>query len=260
MKPQFHFEQKKFEALVPKQQHKKCAELLRHVYSTFTPSTFQRVELEEYKKMTQWMHLNLPTLTTQEELASRFHFHRTHADISVKEHNLLQKPEPLQVTTTDKDTGLEFLSIDIYLDHLRSTHNIGSIIRTTEALRLGSLFFSNEMAAPSHIQVQNTSMGASRWVTCAQDRSLDSLKRPIIALETIPDATPYYEFTFPDAFTLVVGNEELGCSKASLAIADYYIQIPLYGRKNSLNVATAFAIVAAEIVKQKQQRLRNDQN
>ena len=253
MKPQFHFEQKKFETLKPKQQHKKCAELLKSVYSTY--DSFQLAELDEYKKMTQWMHLNLPMLTTQEELASRFHFHRSQADISLKEHNLLQKPEHPQVTTSDKDTGLEFLPIDIYLDHLRSTHNIGSILRTTEALRLGHLFFSSEMAAPDHIQVQNTSMGAAAWVTCAQNRTLDSLKRPIIALETIPEAAPYYEFPFPDSFTLVVGNEELGCSKASLAIADYYIQIPLYGRKNSLNVATAFAIVAAEIVKQK--KLKN---
>lgn len=246
MKPKFHFEQKKFESLNLKQQHKKCAELLRHVFATQDEKP-----LTSYQKMIQWMGLDLAMPCTQEELASRFHFHREKAGISFKEHNLLQNPK---VTTFDKASGQEFLPIDIFLDELRSTHNIGSIIRTTEAFRLGRLFFSSNMAAPCHTQVQKTSMGAASWVECTQNKPLASLKRPIIVLETIKEAQPYYDFQFPDSFTLVVGNEELGCSKASLAIADFYIQIPLWGRKNSLNVATAFAIVAAEIVKQKRQK------
>ena len=87
------------------------------------------------------------------------------------------------------------------------------------------------------------------------------------------------KFHFPKGcFTLVLGNEEFGCSKQLVEAADTIVllrlcrascahrpscvprrtvtrgcaqvEIPLYGRKNSLNVANAFAVVAAEIRKQ----------
>ena len=51
--------------------------------------------------------------------------------------------------------------------------------------------------------------------------------------------------------TFPLGNEEYGCSKETLAMADYLLTIPLYGRKNSLNVSNAFAIAAQEICRQK---------
>lgn len=70
-------------------------------------------------------------------------------------------------------------------------------------------------------------------------------------METAAEAIPITDFEFPETFTLVIGNEEYGCSDAILAQADYVIKIPLRGRKNSLNVANAFAIAAAEISRQR---------
>ena len=49
----------------------------------------------------------------------------------------------------------------------------------------------------------------------------------------------------------VLGNEERGCSTESIKSSDAYINIPLFGKKNSLNVACAFAIIASEISRQK---------
>lgn len=242
MKPTFEFQKKKFCSLDAKQQHKKCAQLLCEVYSE--PSNLPMSNI--YGQLINWMEADLKVPENREEIADRFHYHLKEACISVKEHNFLPRVE-----TTDKETGQTPLPISIYLDRLRSAHNIGSIIRTTEALRLGTIFFSEAMAEPTHDQVQKTAMGASDWVTCKQHTPLGQLNRPIIALETIPSATAYYDFQFPDTFTLVIGNEEEGCSEATLKTADHFIQIPLYGRKNSLNAACAFAIVAAEIAKQK---------
>ena len=248
MKRTFCFHKKKFLTLPPKQQHKKCAEPLRELYVSDLVSTL----FDNYAMLIQWMGLDLKPLETKEELADRFHYHRQLAQVSLKEHHLLPC-----VTHYDKETSHNFLPIDIYLDRLRSAHNIGSIIRTCEALRLGHLFFSASMASPDQFQVQKTAMGAAAHITCQQAVGLESLRKPIIALETIPQAPAYYDFIFPEEFTLILGNEEEGCSQSSLAQADHYIQIPLYGKKNSLNVACSFAIVAAEIVKQKQNTKTN---
>ena len=63
-------------------------------------------------------------------------------------------------------------------------------------------------------------------------------------METISDGENCNSFTFPKSFTLLFGNEQYGLSDETLAKADHFIHIPLYGNKNSLNVATAFAIMA----------------
>jgi tRNA G18 (ribose-2'-O)-methylase SpoU len=141
--------------------------------------------------------------------------------------------------------------IAIYLDNLRSAHNVGSVIRTVEALAIGSLYFSCQTPFITHQQVQNTAMGSTQWVSCYQGVDLSSLPRPIVVLETSPEALSLYEFIFPSSFTLVIGNEEYGCSDETLKLADYLVEIPLRGCKNSLNVANAFAIAAGEISRQK---------
>ncbi|MCE2983540.1 MAG: TrmH family RNA methyltransferase, partial [Parachlamydia sp.] len=90
-----------------------------------------------------------------------------------------------------------------------------------------------------------------QWVSCFKEIPLSQLKKPIIALETATGAHNLYDFSFPSSFTLVVGNEEYGCSDETLHLADEWVEIPLRGRKNSLNVANAFAIAAGEIARQK---------
>ena len=174
---------------------------------------------------------------TPEEHSNAFHHHLQAAGQKVKEHNLL-------VRTGDREVGAPYLPIDIYLDHLRSAHNVGSIFRTTEALRLGKIYLSEQTPTPDQKQVHDTGLGACEWVEWTQG---PPQRRPIIALETVERAVSLSDFEFPESFTLVVGNEEYGCSQEMLAAADHVIEIPLFGKKNSLNVANAFAIVAAEI-------------
>lgn len=246
MKSLFQFQEKKFKSLSKKLQHKNCFELLREAFHNAS----RRIELlNEYKNLLSLMELNLKAPVTEEELQDHFHFHREKANVSVKEHNFLTA-----VKTLDQESSVPFLPIDIYLDKLRSTHNIGSIIRTVEAFRLGEVFFSDGMADPDHVQILKSSMGASEWVKTHKNSELETLKRPIIALETSPTSPTYYDFIYPDSFTLAVGNEEKGLSDHTLRHADEIIHIPLFGRKNSINVSQAFAICASEIVRQKRQK------
>ena len=110
------------------------------------------------------------------------------------------------------------------------------------------VFFSESMAFIDNKQVQDSSMNTFQWVECERITSLDSLPRPLIALELHPKGTPINDYAFPQHhFTLALGNEEYGCSKELLAEADALVQIPLRGRKSSLNVSNAFAIATYAI-------------
>lgn len=222
---------RKFLSLPLPRQHQKCALALK------------KNDLQSYAEWQSWMQLE-PIDYTPESLSNRYHFHLAQAGKSLKEHNLL-------IEQGDRNFSEETWPIHIYLDHLRSAHNVGSIVRTTEALSLGTLYFSPQTPFINHPQVQKAAMGSAPWVKALPCIQIDALPKPLIALETTQNATSLYDFVFPETFTLALGNEEYGLSQEILNIADAFIRIPLRGRKNSLNVANAFAIAAAEIQRQR---------
>lgn len=235
------FSKRKFLSLTIVQQHKHAAALLKEAYQTNPPEVG-----EVYRRIEKW--LNLPALNAEtRHVADRYHWHLAQGGVRIKEANFLPA-----LRTGDRAKPLQPpLPICVYLDQLRSAHNVGSILRTVESLQLGEVCFSGQTPFVDQKPVQDTSMGTHAWVPCRQG-ALSECPRPVIALETSPDAIPLSQFIFPSTFTLAVGNEEYGCSEATLRSADALIEIPLAGRKNSLNVANAFAIVAYEVRRQLQ--------
>lgn len=187
-----------------------------------------------------------PIAWTAEEIELRFHSH------SLASGRGLAEADFLQLSIGDRTTAEEWLNIHTYLDGLRSCHNVGSILRTVEAFRLGPVYFSGDMMPKNHPQLQKTSMGAWQHVTIKQN---EEPPRPWIALETVPEAPPFNEWIYPVGCSLIVGNEERGINNDLLKRADAVVTIPLAGYKNSLNVANAFAILAAEVAMQHRKKL-----
>jgi tRNA G18 (ribose-2'-O)-methylase SpoU len=241
----YDFTKKKFLALSSHRQHKKCAELLCFVYNKLMNQEEWEAEWQLYQQLLEWMNEPMIQSPSIQKIADRYHAHLQQAALSKREHHLLP-----QIRKGDRIQGEAAWPIAIYLDHIRSAHNVGSMIRTVEALALGSLYFSPQTPFITHKQVQDTAMGAIQWVNCYQGIELASLPHPMIVLETSQEAISLYEMIFPSSFTLVVGNEEYGCSDETLKRADYLVEIPLRGHKNSLNVANAFAMAAGEISRQ----------
>lgn len=217
--------------------HKKAAELLRTYYESRHPRY-----LTLYRRVEQWFQLLAFQENDFRQFSDRYHFHLSKAGISWKEHNLLSS-----IQQTDKPSDAPYLPIVIYLDNLRSAFNVGSILRTTEAFRLGTICFAKHTPFIDNFKVQKTSMATFDKVHCLQDVNFSELPRPLIALETDPEAPSIFNFSFPHSFTLMLGNEEYGLSEEALSLRDDTVKIPLYGFKNSLNVASAFAIAAGVI-------------
>jgi tRNA G18 (ribose-2'-O)-methylase SpoU len=238
------FSKEKFMTLSLESRHKKASAAIKLLYDNLLQGSIDPKILAYYKALESYLDWPAVELTFQ-SLSDRFHKHASLALLDFKEHNLLA-----QITKYDSPSQNPFLPVDIYLDNIRSAHNVGSIIRTTEALRLGSVFFSKQMVTTSCKKLQDTAMGTLDKVTIEILEDLQQLKSPRIAIETSQDAFCLHEFVFPKSFSLMFGNEEYGLSQQALQMADYIVKIPLHGFKNSLNVACAFSMIASEIRRQ----------
>jgi tRNA G18 (ribose-2'-O)-methylase SpoU len=146
--------------------------------------------------------------------------------------------------------ALEKNPLYIILDNLRSAFNVGSIFRLCDAMRASGLFLCGYTAFPPHIKLDKTSLGTIGYVpwrkfpTTAE--AVGHLKEQGIAVwaaETASESVPYSEAEYPSTLGLVFGNEALGVSAEALELCDGLVEIPLYGFKNSINVAASCAVI-----------------
>jgi tRNA G18 (ribose-2'-O)-methylase SpoU len=70
------------------------------------------------------------------------------------------------------------------------------------------------------------------------------------ALETTSASLSYTEVSYPRPVALVLGNEALGVEQEVLEGCDALVEVPVFGYKNSLNVACTAAVVVYEILRQ----------
>jgi len=240
------FTKKKFLNLDIKKKHKTLAELLRNIYEKLLLKQYVLHLFKYYNQLCIWQGLKTFETKNLKEIADKYHYHLNLANISLKEHNLL----PTLKTIDGNNDEKPFLENAIYLDGLRSAFNVGNIIRTTEALRIGKIYFDEKTPFIDNEKVQKTSMSSYQFTKCYNKFDIKNLPRPFIGLDTSKDSIPIYDFIFPKNFTLILGNEEVGISDKMLKEVDYLIEIPMLGFKNSINVASAYSICSNEIRRQ----------
>jgi tRNA G18 (ribose-2'-O)-methylase SpoU len=149
------------------------------------------------------------------------------------------------------------LPIAVVLDRLRSAYNVGNIFRLAEALRIGMLVTGGYTASPPHDKLEKTARGCDRTVptrhaedTAAALAELDSRGYAVWGVETVGEAVDVWDMkcTFPVAF--VLGNEALGLAPEVVGRCQHFVRLPMYGRKNSINVGNAAAVVLYEAARQ----------
>ncbi len=254
----FHFSKNRFLSLSPSSQHKKCAEFLRAYLMQTNAVLEEQSQLEWQKEYNTWCSwIEIPVLQNWDFIAieERFHWHTKNSGRGLHESDFLW---PVSKKDGEKPAQ-KWLEVTTYLDGLRSCHNIGSIIRTTEAFRLGKLVFSHDMPSPTHAQIIKTAMGSFEHVVIEQAAQNDNLEnllpRPWIAIETVQSSVSYFEYpSYLQPMTIIFGNEERGIRQEILSECDTILQVPLYGFKNSLNVSNCHAIIASFV----SSKLRNE--
>lgn len=175
----------------------------------------------------------------------------------------------------------------VILHNIRSAHNVGSIFRTADAAGIEKIYCCGITPAPrdrfSRIndKLTKVSLGAEKYINWERipvspspflnkeggglrkgrvgvkqiNHLFDKLKKQgwqILALEQDKNSVSLFNFeltkTSLDKTVLVLGNEIRGLPQAVLKHADKIIEIPMAGRKESLNVAVAFGIVVFWLV------------
>lgn len=147
----------------------------------------------------------------------------------------------------------------VIADNLRSAFNVGSIFRTSECIGAEHVYLCGYTAGPERSKTKKSAMGTEQLISWSwhmkAEEAIKNLQRkgiPCIALETAHPSTSIFEFDFPKSCGLVLGNERYGLDSDLLSICDYTVHIPVYGKKNSLNVGVSLAIAAYEYKRQHQ--------
>ena len=146
----------------------------------------------------------------------------------------------------------------LILENLRSVENTGSIFRTAEGLGVKKIILVGTTPTPldrfgrKRSDFAKVSLGSEEmleWEYVAAknlELTISNLQKEgfkIIALEQTPKsknlATSHKPLT---PFALIVGNEVDGISKEALELSDDIVEIPMQGKKESLNVSVSTGI------------------
>lgn len=148
-------------------------------------------------------------------------------------------------------------SFYVLLENIRSAYNVGSIFRTCDSAGVDHLLLTGYTAIPPHPKLSKTALGSTtsvKWTHhCSGPLAVKHLKSQgisLISFEPLPHATSLFAYQYPRPACLIFGHEESGISPELLALSDQIIQIPHFGIKDSLNVASAAAIAIYEFKRQ----------
>ena len=152
----------------------------------------------------------------------------------------------------------------LLLDLIQDVHNLGSLIRTAEAVGVHGLVIQERRAAGVTPATVNTSSGAAEHMLIAQvtnlPQEMERLKSRDLwtaGLEDASGAQLYNEVDLTAPLALVVGSESEGLRRLVRDRCDWILRIPMWGRINSLNAAVAGSVALYEVMRQRQAASRS---
>ncbi|HEU4821629.1 MAG TPA: RNA methyltransferase [Qipengyuania sp.] len=167
-------------------------------------------------------------------------------------------PQAVAGVFAEFDTSLARIDrsqADIWLvtQALRDPGNLGTMLRTGDALGAGGLILLDDSADPFGVEAVRASMGAvftqkvalARW-----DEFLAWLRggEGQLVAASLRDALPYREAPYAAPCFILVGNESRGLPADYEAACDLRVTMPMKGRADSLNAAVAAAVLGYEVL------------
>ena len=160
---------------------------------------------------------------------------------------------PLEALLEDARSGPLLM-----LDCIQDPHNLGSIFRSALAAGFAHIILPKDRNAPVGGTAAKSSAGAVEHLKLCRvanlAETLQTLKERgywIFGAVADPAAASLYEVDFPPASCVVIGGEGKGIRPLVRKRCDRLFTIPMPGRFNSLNVATATAVILFEFARRK---------
>ena len=132
--------------------------------------------------------------------------------------------------------------------------NVGSAFRVADGVGVNELILTGITPTPPHPVIDKVGRFKSLRVPWRYEqdpavaiRGLKADGYQIVAVELAEGAVPYYQHQYAPKTCLVVGHEDHGVTKATLAACDTAVFLPMYGKGRSLNVHVALSIVLYHI-------------
>ncbi len=161
----------------------------------------------------------------------------------------------------DKASNISSVMI---LPNIRSVHNVGSIFRTADAAGVSKIYLVGVTPDPvdrfgrNRSDFAKVSLGAEKSVSWEHVETLEEVITKlrdqnyyIVALEQAENSIDYKTVTLPEDkqnYAFIVGEETKGLSSEELELADIIAEIPMVGKKESLNVSVATGVALFRIL------------
>ena len=157
----------------------------------------------------------------------------------------------------------------VIVHNIRSTHNVGAILRTCDGFGVSKVYFGGYTPYPSQIsdtrlphihqkltkQIHKTALGAELTVPNSRYEDIvELIKRlkadgfQIVALEQAKNSVSLPDFKPKPKVALLLGEEVEGITKDLLKMCNAVIEIPMHGSKESFNVSVAAGIALYQLM------------
>jgi len=148
----------------------------------------------------------------------------------------------------------------LILSDIRSTYNVGSLMRTADGFGVKHIYFAGYTPYPTFVgdkrmphlakkinwAIHKTALGAENFIPFSVHRdtkaAIAEAKKQgytVAALEQSPKSIDINTYTSPPKLALILGNELKGVSRQTLSSCDVILEIPMLGKKESLNVSVS---------------------
>lgn len=151
----------------------------------------------------------------------------------------------------------------LIIHDVRSVVNVGAMFRTADAVGIDKIYLTGYTPAPvdrfgkKRGDLAKSALGAEEYVLWESKKSISSLlnklkkeKYKIIAIEQDAKSVDYRKLKVKSVKlkAFIVGSEVTGISKSILKKCDIIAEIPMRGKKESLNVSVACGVVLFELL------------
>ena len=159
--------------------------------------------------------------------------------------------------TLDELKLIPKLPISILVENVRSVYNVGSIFRSADGFGAEKIYLTGYTAYPPRKDLHKTALGSEEAVNWEfhEDpikiaKSIKKLGIKLVLVEQTIKSRNIYDISFNDfPICFIVGNEVEGVSEELSAQADFHIEIPMRGIKQSLNVSVATGVIGYELAR-----------